>query len=153
LTFAGKVYPSLGHKVVRNLTRSDIENWKREMAERSSKGDANRSLAYLKAALTFAFDHAENQIPSNLAWKGVKAYPGVGKSRCDFYLDPEQVQRLLAVTSGGLHDLIKVSFLTGLRPPHEAAGIRCQDFDAERGIMRIVRSKVAKREPITLSSE
>ncbi len=167
LTFELQVYGDkavhpIGHIAVRDLTRTILEDWKHAQAdrpksngERRSKGDVNRALAYLKAALNFAYSDGTNDIPSDKAWArktGVKPLPDASKSRCDFYLDPGQVQRLLAVTEGGLHNLVKVSFLVGLRPPHEAAGIRCKDFDAERGIVKIEQSKTKRRE-VTLSSE
>jgi integrase len=153
LMYAAKVYPTLGTKLVRNLKRGDLEAWKIDTAAASSKSDANRCLSYLKAALTFAFEHEENKIPSNQAWKSVKQFPGVKVARCDFYLDAEQVQRLLAAMSGPLNDLCKAAFLTGCRPPHELSGIRVKDFDDERGTCRIVQSKIAKGREITLSDE
>jgi integrase len=161
LTFEVQVYPKLGDIAVRELTKTELEQWFHAQAKRlksngeeRGKGDCNRTLAYLKAALNRAYSDEANGIPSDKAWgkKGVKAFRDADKSRCDFYLDPSQVQRLLAVTTGGLHALIKAAFLTGARPPHELSGIRAKHFDAERGTVKIEQSKTKRRE-VTLSSE
>jgi hypothetical protein len=70
------VVPKLGRRSVAQLTREELESWKRGLirrdetdpdAERRSKDTANRVLSMLKAALNRAIDAKPKEIPSDMA--------------------------------------------------------------------------------------
>lgn len=139
------VYPVLGDTLVTELTKTEVDNWKRGLiqrdkddpeVERRSKDSANRVLTMLKAALNRAFEDDDNGIPSDLAWRRVKPFENVGRAR-QVHLDTAQSLRLINASQGAFRRLVTASLLTGARPPHELATPRVRDFRSDLGILSV----------------
>lgn len=125
--------PHLGDKLVAELTGKEIDAAKWAMvtsntpddddAERRSKDSANRVLSMFKAALNRAFAEESNHIPTDSAWRRVKPFEGVSRSR-QVHLDEAQCTRLINAAQGAFRNLVIAALLTGARPPHELASLR-----------------------------
>jgi len=149
---------SLRRRPVAAVTKTELESWlwglarrddgDRE-AERKSKDTANRVLTMLKAALNRAFNDDANGIPTDKAWRTVKPFKDVGRSRV-LTLDAAQRQRLINTTTGAIRNLVIATLLTGSRPaPGELAQARVRDFHADIGVVSI-RGKTGERSvPLT----
>jgi integrase len=156
------VVAKLGDKVVSALTKNELERWKRGMVrtdaedpdvERASKDSANRVLTSFKAALNMAFNDDENDIPTDAAWRKVKPFRDVGRSR-EVHLDVAQTKRLIQASGApdtAFRRLVTAASLTGARAPHELAAVRVRDFHADLGTLA-VDGKTGKRD-IVLTSE
>jgi integrase len=142
---AKHVGKALQGKAITALIQADIETWKRGMVrrdenepdvERRSKDSANRVLTMLKAALNRAFNDDANDIASDVAWRRVKPFREVGRSR-DVHLDGAQCRALLKSSELDLRNLATAALLTGARPPHELAGCRVKHFRADTGTLSV----------------
>lgn len=78
---------------------------------RASKSSANRVLATIKACFNLAYK--SGRVDSK-AWEFVTAFPKVDGSR-GLLLFSEELKRLMEVTQGAFHNLVKVAILTGAR--------------------------------------
>jgi hypothetical protein len=97
--------PVLGEHRVDRLTKTQIEGWLAGLVRndpddpdvrRRSQDTANRILTILKAALNLAFADEANNIGTDAAWRRVKPFRDVARSREDD-LDPKQVRRMCSV--------------------------------------------------------
>jgi len=149
----------LGDKIIAELTTDEIDAWKRGMirrsednpeVERRSKDSANRVLTSVKAALNRAFNDDANRIPTDRAWRRVKPFREVGRSR-EVHLDRAQSKRLINVATGGFRNLVTAALVTGARPPGELASCRVKDFRADTGTLS-VDGKTGQRD-IVLTAE
>lgn len=155
------VYPKLGDKAVAALTMRDIEKWKHGLvqtddkdpdAERRSKDTANRVLSMLKAALNRAFADDANAIPSDAAWRRIRPFKDVGRSR-QVHLDAAQSLRLInACGDEAFRRLVTAALLTGARAPGELIGLRVRDFRADLRTLSIPDGKTGPR-TVTLTTE
>jgi len=157
------IAPTLGRHRVDRLTKRQIEEWLAGMvkedteedadASRRSRDSANRILTILKAALNHAFADDANTIPTDKAWRTVKAFKGVGGARADHF-DATQVRKLIAEAAKfdkPFANLCEAGYLTGTRYG-ELAELHVRDFDEARALLLIPDGKTGAR-PVTLSAE
>ena len=142
-----RIVPVLGDYRVDRLTKTSIEHWLAGLvhededdpdAKRRSQDTANRILTILKAALNKAFEDDANNIPTDAAWRRVKPFQQVARSRDDD-LDAKQVRLLIANAAtfdDALAHLIEAAYLTGARMG-ELAGCSVRDLDAARHTLRL----------------
>jgi integrase len=142
-----RIVPVLGDYRVDRLTKTAIENWLAGLvhededdpdAKRRSQDTANRILTILKAALNKAFEDDANNIPTDAAWRRVKPFQKVARSRDDD-LDAKQVRLLIAKAATfdeELARLIEAAYLTGARMG-ELAACSVRDLDAGRHTLRL----------------
>lgn len=152
----------LGDIRVDRLTKTDIERWLHGLvrtdptdpdAKRRSQDSANRVLTILKAALNHVFGDEANGIPSDAAWRRVKAFRNVGGAREDQF-DAVQVRTLIAKAAGfdkAFANLLEAAYLTGARYG-ELGALLVRDFDARRGVLTIRHGKTGGR-PVSLTTE
>lgn len=123
-------------KLVRDLTKTELESWHASMvkvshdadAVRRSKDSANRVLSIVKAMLNKAMSDSTNGILSDNAWRLVKPFHGVSKAR-DIRLSPEQARALIAVCDDvNFGNLVSGAYLTGARYG-ELNSCRVRDYD------------------------
>lgn len=98
-------------------------------AVRKSKDTANRVMGMLKAALNLAYRNG--LVSSDVAWRRVDRFKAVNKA-CTLFLTDDQVRELLAVTTGGFHDLVELAVHTGARYG-ELTTATVSDFDPADG--------------------
>jgi integrase len=132
MTRTGKVLP---------LDRDDSE------AMRKRKTNANRVLAYLKAALNLAF-HDEKAF-STAQWDRVKPFEKVNRARLR-YLTTQEAQRLLNTCSGNFRDLVRGGLETGARYS-ELARLKSGDYNPDSGTVYIHESKSGHSRHIMLT--
>jgi integrase len=156
---AQHILPTLGHKMVAELTSAEIEAVKLSMVRQSgdaeevrrSKDSANRILTSLRAALTRAYADEANRIPSDQAWRRVKKFRGVGRARTA-HLDHGQCLALIeAAAEPAFRNLVIAALLTGARPPHELDCLRVRHFSADLGSLEVDGKTGART--VTLSRE
>jgi integrase len=155
--------PGLGDHDVDQLTLTQMREWfaglvRRDKedpdVERRSKDTANRVLASFKAALNHAFTDEANRLPSDKAWRALRAYKGVGAARADHFTEA-QVLTLIEKARDqdpAFADLLEATFHTGARPPSELAALELRHFDGKRGQIVIPEGKTGPR-VTTLTSE
>lgn len=156
------ILPTLGRYRVDRLTKRQIEEWHAGMvredaddpeAKRRSQDTANRHLTILRAALNSAFADDANNIPSDSAWRRVKAFRAVAGARSDHF-DAAQVRKLIAEAAKfdkPFANLCEAAFLTGARYG-ELAACNVAHFDEQRAVLAIPDGKTGSR-PVTLSAE
>ena len=84
---AEHLLPVLGEQPLAELTTAEVTAWRNGMVKsrtdedaiRKSRDSANRVLAMAKAAFNLAFN--TGLVADDRAWRGVKAFKGVGKAR------------------------------------------------------------------------
>jgi integrase len=142
-----RIVPTLGDYRVDRLTKTAIEHWLAGLvhededdpdAKRRSQDTANRILTILKAALNKAFEDDANNIPTDAAWRRVKPFQQVARSRDDD-LDAKQVRLLIAKAAtfdDALAHLLEAAYLTGARMG-ELAACNVRDLDAARHTLRL----------------
>lgn len=133
------IVPVLGDHRVDRITKTQIEAWQAGMVKddaededvrRRSQDTANRVLTILKAALNAAFQDEANRIPTDAAWRRVKPFRDVSRSREDD-MDAKQVRAFVkaaATFDQALANLIEAGFLTGARMG-ELAGLDVRHLD------------------------
>jgi integrase len=157
------IIPKLGKLRVSKLTKGQIEQWRGGLvalddpddpdARRRSQDTANRILTLLKAALNHAFADDANGIPTDTAWRRVKAFKDVAASRPDHF-DAVQVRQLIAKAAAfdkPFANLLEAGYLTGARLG-ELVALDVQDFDAGNAVLSVRKGKTGAR-PITLTAE
>jgi integrase len=156
------ILPTLGRYRVDRLTKTQIEAWRDSMvkddpddpdAKRRSQDSANRVLTILKAALNMAFADEANHIPSDNAWRKVKAFRNVEAAREDHF-EAVQVRTLIAKAATfdkTFANLLKAGYLTGMRYG-ELAALDVKDFDADRALLMVRKGKTGAR-VVSLTAE
>jgi integrase len=94
---------------------------------RGRQVSANRILGLLKAALNHAF--TEGKVESDLAWRKVKPFPKVNRSRAR-YLTLAECKRLLNACDPEFRLLVRAGLETGARYS-ELARLRVEDFNPD----------------------
>jgi integrase len=162
------ILPALGEKLVEKLTRSHVSNWHNGLAstarrkprrgldphcaeaQRQRRDTANRNLVVLKAALNHCL--CDGKIAcSDLAWKMVSAFKGVGNARTRFLSD-EEASALVTVCHDDFRRLVQAALFSGARYS-EIVALRVQDFDIISGTLLIAQSKSGKSRRIYLDVE
>lgn len=146
------IKPKLGKKRVVSLTTKDIRKWQHalaqvadgnEEAQRKRKSTANRILTILKAGLNHIW--REGIVPSDDAWRRIKAFKGVDESR-KIFLSHEQCTRLINISQGALRTLVQAALYTGARPGKELSSPKVRDFDPSQGVLHIPDGKTGSRD-------
>lgn len=118
--------------------------------KRRRKATANRILAILKAALTYAKSRGLVRC-SDEAWRAVKPFRAVEEARQN-YLTPEEQQRLLnAIKEPDFKRLVTGALATGCRYG-ELARMTVGDFDPTSGTVLVRESKAGKSRRVHLVS-
>jgi len=156
------IIPKLGRYPVVKLTKTQVAHWFAGMVKddpedgdsrRRSQDTANRILTILKAALNRAFEDDANNIPSDNAWRKVKAFRAVEAAREDHFA-AAQVRSLIGKAASfdrAFANLLEAAYLTGARLG-ELAGLQGRDFHAERAVLSIRKGKTGAR-AVTLTDE
>ncbi len=156
-----RIVPELGEHRLDRLTKTQIEHWFAGLvredpedvdARRRSQDTANRLLTILKAALNAAFEDEANNILTDAAWRRVKPFRDVHRSREDD-LEPRHVRGLIAKAAHfdlQFANLIEAGYLTGARMG-KLAGASVRDFDRTSGTLQL-DGKTGRR-VVTLSAE
>lgn len=173
------ILPTLGKAEVEKLTRPRLEKWRdamaahagkvrgakdtkardREMAtgedaRRARKATANRTLAYLKAALTYAKDQGLVSCPDD-AWTLCKPFRKVDDAR-QAYLTPDEQTRLVnGIEDPDFRRLVTGALLTGCRYG-ELARMEVRDYEPNPGAAGTVlvrKGKDGKSRRVILTEE
>lgn len=117
---------------------------------RRSRDTANRVLAIFKAALNFAF--RSGIALTDVEWRRVEGFEGATEARA-LFLEPDEVQMLLAAATGAFRDLLQAAVLTGARYG-ELASAKAGDFDPKAGTLKLSgktgsRSSYLSRDAVT----
>ena len=121
------LHPFLGRLMLNQVTRDVVDRIAEAMAEKSSRSNANRYLALIRAILRRARDE----------WGWVDAIPFVRlyrepKGRVRF-LTPEEARRLLSELPPHLRDMAEFSLATGLRQ-RNVSYLRWEQVDMARRV-------------------
>lgn len=162
------IVPLLGQKLVEKLTRSQISQWHQELARtarrkprngldpesdearRRRRDTANRNLIVLKAALNHCL--AESKVAcTDIAWKLVTPFKGVGNARTRFLSDAE-ARALVVACPKDFRLIVQAALFSGARYS-EIAGLRVQDFDPVSGTLLIAQSKSGRSRRVYLDPE
>jgi integrase len=120
-----------------------------EEANRRRRATANRTLTILKAALNHAW--RERKIPSDDAWRPVKAFKGADAARVR-YLTLAECSRLMNAADPDFRKLLHAGLQTGARFG-ELATLTVADFNPDSGTLHIRTSKSGKGRHIVLTDE
>jgi integrase len=138
------IIPALGHKLVKEITRTDLIKLYREISGVSEKAaTANRVNAFLSVLFGMAIDM--DWIVKNPASK-IADIPDVRRDR---FLDTEEVRRLLEVIEAWPHrtvaDAIWMLLHTGARKM-EVVAARWEEFDLEERMWVKPAEKIKQRQ-------
>lgn len=147
--------PLCGEDRVEQLTLTQLRKWRDGLVrvdaanpdrERRSKDTANRVLASFKAALNLAFADEANRIPSDKAWRTLKAFKNVGASREDHFTESEALTLIEKAReqTPEFADLLEATFYTGARYG-EVAALDVKHFDARLCQIKIPSGKTGWR--------
>jgi integrase len=151
-------FPKFQSRRVIDLAQTEIGNWHASLvktsrddeAARRSKDSANRVLSMVKAFLNDAWQDQKNHITSNDAWRNVKPFKNVARSR-EVRYSPEQARRLIdCCADKHFADLVTGSYLTGARYG-ELVGAKIVDLDVRARTLR-VSGKTGSRDILLQSS-
>jgi integrase len=151
--------PKFGGRLIASLTKTMLDGWLASIVRKSddldrvrrSKDSANRVLTMVKALLNHAMRDPSNGLSDDSAWRLVKPFHGVAKSRDIRYTD-EEVRRLIDRTEdAAVANLIIGAYLTGARYG-ELAEARISHFDARTKTLRVNVGKTGTRTIILQTS-
>lgn len=166
------ILPDFENRQLDSLTTTELERWKNKLVKapirrraangpklvktdddpetiRKRRATVNRVLTIFKAMLNRAW--TTGKINDNSEWRRVKPFPSVTESR-KVFLQPDQCQRLINVTSGGFRSYVRALLYTGARPGKEIEYIKVRDFDQAAGTIHVPDGKTGSRE-VFLSDE
>jgi integrase len=171
------ILPTLGAIPVRDLTTKTLRDWLRDLAERPRfthgrkgepsrlqpapttdeerrrrKSSANRIFNVLRAALNYAFQNDEDgRVPSDAAWKKVKAFRDVDAPKVD-WLSTDEMQRLVNASKEPFKSLVLAGLFSGCRYG-ELTRLTVSDFDPDSDTLLVRVSKSGKSRHVTLTRE
>jgi integrase len=156
-TWTQHIEPKLGDMPVSEITTGDLESWRAALVpktddrekRRRAQASANRYLNVLKAILNSAFRKDPAKVPSDAAWRRVRAFPKADKPRTRT-LTTVEAKRLLGDLKPPLRDLARGALLTGLRFGELAA---LQAGDIGKRQVRVRHSKSGKPRTVPLNAE
>jgi integrase len=154
------ILPLLGQHEVGKLTSEMLTKWKAQIAAMPAKGkrpfdpvarksSANGTLGKLKAALNLAFN--DGKVPSNQAWRSIKKFQGVDRSR-DRRLSVDEAQRLINAAGDEFRPMVQAGLLTGCRYG-ELCNLKVRDFDIDNRTVFIAHSKTKRSRHVVLTDE
>jgi integrase len=169
------IIPMLGNIEVSKLTSKKLYDWLKAMAStpprlrtkkegkqkhrvldhsdkeavRKRKATANKTLTYLKAALTLAF--RQNKVASDAVWRQVKPYEKVEAARIQF-LTIAEAQRLVNASDPEFRPMIEAALASGCRYG-ELCALDVRDFDPDHETLSIRQSKSGKARKVYLTAE
>ena len=117
-------------------------------ALRARRVTANRIMSQLKAALNRAWRNGK--VTDRNPWQRVEAYRGVSAAR-ERYLTIAEATRLLNGCDPDFRLLCRAALETGARYS-ELTRLRCDDFNADVGMLLIRTSKAGKPRDVVLTS-
>jgi len=114
--------PDLGERSVSELTTGDLEKWLAAMVpqtenkdeRRAAQATANRRWNVLRAILNSAFRKDPARVPSDGAWRRVRAFPKADRPRTRT-ISAAEAKRLMGALDAPMRDLARGALLTGLR--------------------------------------
>jgi integrase len=171
------ILPTLGAIPVRDLTTKTLRDWLRDLAERPRfthgrkgepsrlqppattdeerrrrKSSANRIFNVLRAALNYAFQNDEDgRVPSDAAWKKVKAFRDVDAPKVR-WLSTDEMQRLVNASNEPFKSLVLAGLFSGCRYG-ELCRLVVGDFDPDSDTLLVRVSKSGKSRHVTLTKE
>jgi integrase len=174
-TAAARIVPALGKIDISRLTSRQITAWLNELSQapkhvRSSRGgpqrtreldkddveavrrrraSANRILAILRAALTFAWQ--SHKVSIDEAWRRIKPFREAAAPVVHYLCDDES-RKLVNATQGRFRDLVRGALVTGCRYG-ELVRMRAADFNASSGTVTVKVSKSGKPRHVVLADE
>jgi integrase len=130
-------------------SRVNIRKAKDADGRRARQSTANRCLTVLRAALNSAY--RDGLVPSDDAWRRVRAFQNVSAARIRYLLDKEAV-RLVNACQPALRALVVAALVTGCRLG-ELVRLRRADFDVEAQALHIQQAKSGKPRTVPLTAE
>jgi integrase len=158
------ITPTLGSVAVEALTTDGIRAWHAALAkaparhgrkdddgeaQRRRRSSANRTLTTLRAALNLAY--REGKVPSDAAWRRVRAFKGVDAARLR-YLTTDECKRLINACPGDFRMLVVAALQTGMRYG-ELSRLQARDFNLDSGTIAVRQSKSGKSRHVVLTDE
>ncbi len=164
------ILPSLGSRIVAELTTPEIRKWHESLAKakprlrtgrfsnavntregeaRARRATANRILTVLKAALNHAW--RDGSVPLDEAWRRVKPFRGVDAPKVR-YLNTEECHRLINACAPEFRQLVQAALLTGCRYG-ELIAMRVSDYHPDPGTAFVRESKSGKPRHVPLTDE
>ncbi len=170
------ILPTLGDRLVKDLTSSAITAWMRAIAaapprrrsrknatapkvgklapgdteaHRARRASANRILTVLKSILNHAY--REDEVASDDAWRRVAPFKSVDAARVR-YLTDDEATRLVKACDADLARLVTAALLTGCRYG-ELAALTVGNLNLDAGMMTIPASKGGKARHVVLTAQ
>jgi integrase len=132
-----------GPQMTKALDMADVE------AVRKRRATANRVLAILRAALTFAWQ--SHKVSTDEAWRRIKPFREAS-SPVIRYLSDDECRRMVNACQGRFRDMVRGALVTGCRYG-ELARMRAADFNASAGTIKIRIAKSGKPRHVVLADE
>jgi integrase len=138
------ILSGLGQCRVVDLTKTQLEGWQSSLVKKSddkeavrkSKDSANRVLTMLKAILNHAWNDESNAIPTDQAWRKVKPFKDVARSR-EVRFSPSQAHKLIDnIEDPKFARLVEGGYATGGRY-EELIGAKIAHFDRDRRTLSV----------------
>jgi integrase len=147
----------LASKSVSEITTGDLEQWLSSQVpqtddrekRRAAQATANRRWTVLRAILNSAFRKDPARVPSDAAWRRVRAFSRADQPRTRT-LTAEECKRLLVKLSKPLGALARGSLYTGLRLG-ELEALQARDVGPD--VVRVRTSKSGKPRTVALNEE
>jgi integrase len=158
------IAPALGTIAVEALTTEQVRAWHAGLAkaparhgrkdddgeaQRRRRSSANRTLTTLRAALNLAY--REGKVPSDAAWRRVRAFRGVDAARLR-YLSVDEAKRLINACPGDFRMLVVAALQTGMRYG-ELSRLQARDFNPDADTVTVRQSKSGKVRHVVLTDE
>jgi integrase len=138
------VRPVLGRHSVNAISRSEVADLHRRMA--GNPVPANRVLALLHTVFEFAI---ERELRHDNPCRSIRRHAERPRTR---YLDDDELRRLLATLDDSpAGRCLRLMALTGMRGC-EVRGLRWEEVDLGRRVVRLPRTKTGKPREVPLSS-
>jgi integrase len=169
------VIPFLGHKNAATLTHAELKRWLNKIAstgrklrtppsepprygpppataeeKRKRRDSANRVKAILVAALNDAF--REGLLPSDAAWRRLKSFENVSRSRAAYIESAADVRKFLLACAPDFQQIARGAIETGGRYG-DLCRLNVGDFDARAGTITFRLPKGGKAYRVHLTDE
>ena len=154
------ITPLLGKEEVAKLTSKMLTDWMAKVAAMPAKGkrpfdpvarksSANGTLGKLRAALNLAYN--DGKVPSNQAWRSIKKFAGVDRSR-DRFLSPDESRRLINAAGDEFRPMVQAALATGCRYS-ELCNLKVSDLRTDSDTLFIRTSKTGRSRHVYLTKE